>query len=138
MSAWIIPVIHPEIDPMHLVLGGKCHELDQRVLLVAAAGRAIGEACGDLALPALLGILEVRGRIHERFEGCRQATHVSGRSHDDGVCTIEKLPSARRLFCCNKLHARAIDGCCATRDCLGDLHGVTISAVIDDDDFHWN
>jgi len=26
----------------------------------------------------------------------------------------------------------------ATRDCLGDLHGMTISAVIDDDDFHWN
>jgi hypothetical protein len=53
---------------MHLVLGRKCHQLDQRVLLVAAAGRAIGEACGDFAFPALLDILEMRGRIHERFE----------------------------------------------------------------------
>jgi hypothetical protein len=123
---------------MHLVLGRKCHQLDQRVLLVAAAGRTIGEACSDFALPALLGISESRGRIHERFERCRQATHVSGRSHDDGVCTIEKLPSAGRLFRSDKLYAGAIDSCCTTRDCLSDLHGVTISAVIDDDDFHWN
>jgi len=48
-----------EIDPMHLVLGRKCHQLDQRVLLVAAAGRAIGEAGGNFALPTLLGILKV-------------------------------------------------------------------------------
>src|SRR5882757_1725536 len=66
----IIPIVQPEIDPMHLVLGRKGHQLDQGVLLVAAAGCAIGEACGYFAGPALLGILEMRGRIHERFERC--------------------------------------------------------------------
>jgi hypothetical protein len=35
-------------------------------------------------------------------------------------------------------YARAIDGRCTTRDCLGDLHGVTISAVIDYNDFDWD
>jgi hypothetical protein len=91
-------VIRPAIDPLSIGL--------LRCLLSNATGRLVGEACGDFALPALLGILKVRGRIHEHFKRGRQAAHVSGRSHDDGVRTIEKLPSAGRLFRGDELHAR--------------------------------
>src|ERR1700746_30605 len=38
-----VPVIQTEIDPRHLVRSRERHQLDQRILLVAAAGRAVGE-----------------------------------------------------------------------------------------------
>jgi hypothetical protein len=39
---------------MHLVLSRERHQLDQRILLVAAAGPAVGETRRDLSRPALL------------------------------------------------------------------------------------
>src|ERR1700751_4780180 len=40
----IIPIIQSEVDPVHLVLGSKRHQLNQRSLLVTTTGCAIGEA----------------------------------------------------------------------------------------------
>jgi uncharacterized Ntn-hydrolase superfamily protein len=39
----VVPVIQTEIDSINLVLSRERHQLDQRILLVAAAGRAVGE-----------------------------------------------------------------------------------------------
>jgi hypothetical protein len=103
--------------------------------IITTTGCAIGETRRDLSLPAFFDILEVRRRIHECFELCRQAAHVGGSAHDDRVCAIENVPPAGCLIRWDKLNACAIDSSRATSDCLGDLDGVTISAVIDHNDF---
>jgi hypothetical protein len=115
-------------------LSRERHQLDQRILLVAAAGRAVGETRRDLSRPALLNILKVRSRIHERFEGCRQAAHVGGCAHDDRVRAIEGAPPAGRFLGGDKLDARPTDCRRAPGDRFGDPLGVAISTVIDHDD----
>jgi hypothetical protein len=49
----VVAVIQTEIDPMHLVLSRERQQQDQRILLVAAAGRAVGETRSNLSCPTL-------------------------------------------------------------------------------------
>src|SRR5690554_2694011 len=73
------------------MLGGENAQLHQGAQLVAAGEGGDGESRRQLVGPALLGP-DIAGRVHEGFEPRRNAAHIGGRAHDDGVGGIERLP----------------------------------------------
>ena len=123
---------------MHLVLGSERHQLNQGILLIATTRCAVGETRRNLSRPTFFSALEVRRCIHECFELGRQAPHVGGSAHNDRVRAIENVPSVRCFVRREKFDACAIDSRSATSDRLGDLDGVTVSAVIDHNDLGWD
>src|SRR5207244_11131418 len=70
--------VEAKADPVHAVLGGEDRERDERVELVAVDPLRVGEAGGELVLPAQAVAARRRGLLGEGLERRRPVARVGG------------------------------------------------------------